>query len=83
MLRKSVCAFAVAVCLVAPLSLQAQEGYLDVYIAHVRPEKAADFEALAKKMAAANRKYNGDHWVAEEMVYGENYTYAFVSSRGC
>jgi len=81
MLQKVFCAVAVAVCLIAPLSIQAQEEYLDVYIAHVRPEKAADFDALAKKMAAANRKYNGDHWLAEEIVYGDNYSYAFVSPR--
>jgi len=78
---KVLCTIVVAVCLLAPLSVQAQEDYLDVYIAHVKPEKAADFEAIAKKMAAANRKNNGDHWLAEEMVYGENYTSAFVSSR--
>lgn len=81
MLRKVFGAMVVAVCLVAPLVVQAQEEYLDVYIAHVKPEKAADFDTLAKKIAAANRKNNGDHWLAEEMVYGENYTYAFVSPR--
>jgi len=71
----------VAVCLVAPLVVQAQEDYLDVYIAQVKPEKAADFDALAKKMAAANHKYNGDHWLAMETVYGENNMVAFVSTR--
>jgi hypothetical protein len=71
----------VALCLVAPLLVQAQEQYLDVYIAHVKPEKNADFLALARKVAAANRKYNGDHWLAEEVLYGDGYMYAFVSSR--
>ena len=81
MLRRVFGVMVVAVCLAAPLVVQAQEDYLDVYIAHVKPEKAADFDAIAKKMAAANRKNNGDHWLAQEMVYGENYTYAFVSTR--
>ena len=81
MLRKALCAVVVALCFVAPLLVQAQEQYLDVYIVHVKPEKSADFEALVKKMAAANRKNNGDHWLAEEVVYGDGYTYAFVSTR--
>lgn len=81
MLRKVFGAMVVAVCLVAPLIVQAQEDYLDVYIAQVKPEKAADFDSLAKKMAAANHKYNGDRWLAMETVYGENNVVAFISTR--
>ena len=81
MLRKVFGAMVAAVCLVAPLVVQAQEDYLDVYIAQVKPEKAADFDSLAKKMAAANHKYNGDRWLAMETVYGENNVVAFISTR--
>jgi antibiotic biosynthesis monooxygenase (ABM) superfamily enzyme len=81
MWQKALCAMVVAVCLVAPLAVQAQQDYLDVYIAQVKPEKAADFDALAKKMAAANHKYNGDHWLAMETLYGENNIVAFISTR--
>jgi len=69
------------VLLFAPVAVQAQGDYLDVYIAHVKPEKTADFTALAKKMVDANRRYNGDRWLAQTVVYGESDTYAFVSLR--
>ncbi len=81
MLRKALCAVVVALCFVAPLLVQAQDQYLDLTIVRVKPEKNADFEVLAKKIAAANRKNNGDHWLAEEVLYGDGYIYAFVSSR--
>jgi hypothetical protein len=81
MLRKALCTVVVALCFVAPLLVQAQEQYLDVTIVRVKPEKNADFAVLAKKIAAANRKNNGDQWLAQEVLYGEAYTYAFVSTR--
>jgi quinol monooxygenase YgiN len=77
-------AVTLVVCLVAlivPLAAQAQGNYLDVYVVHVKPEKVADFEALAKKMADANRHNNGDPWLALETVYGESNTYTFISGR--
>jgi quinol monooxygenase YgiN len=67
--------------LIAPVAVQAQGDYLDVYVAHVKPEKVADFEALARKVVDANRHNNGDHWMALETVYGEGDTYMFVSGR--
>jgi hypothetical protein len=69
------------VALIAPVAVQAQGDYLDVYITHVKPEKVADFEALVKKVVDANRHYNGDHWLAMETVYGEGDTYMFISTR--
>jgi hypothetical protein len=82
MLRRACLALAVVVCLVVPVVVQAQGGdYLDVYTVKVRPEKLADFQAIAKKMADANRKNNGDHWLATETVYGEGDTYTFISTR--
>jgi quinol monooxygenase YgiN len=82
MLRRAFWALAVTLCLIAPAALQAQMGdYLDVYIAHVKPERVADFEALAKKVVDANRHNNGDNWMALETAYGENDTYVFISTR--
>jgi quinol monooxygenase YgiN len=69
------------VALIAPVAVQAQGDYLDIYVVHVKPEKVADFEAVARKMADANRHNNGDHWLALETVYGEGDTYVFTSQR--
>jgi hypothetical protein len=81
MLRRGFWGLLVAVCLVAPVAIQAQGDYLDVYIVKVKPEKIADFTAIAKKMVDANRRYNGDHWLTQQTVYGEGDTYVFVSLR--
>jgi hypothetical protein len=60
---------------------QMPEEFLDVYIAKVRPEKRADFDAINKRMVDANRRNNGDTWIAMETVYGEGNTVSFVSTR--
>src|SRR5215831_19649770 len=60
---------------------QAQEQYLDIYTAQVKPEKRAEFDAIAKKMAAANRQNKGDTWVTTETVYGPVNRITFVSFR--
>jgi hypothetical protein len=69
------------VCLAAPVAVQAQGDYLDVYIVKVKPEKLADFQALTKKWADANHRYNGDRWLALQAVYGEGNIYQFTSTR--
>jgi hypothetical protein len=79
--RRALWAFAVAVCLVAPVAVHAQGDYLDVYIVKVKPEKLADFQALTKKWADANRRNNGDRWLAMEALYGEGNVYQFTSTR--
>ena len=81
MVRRAFWALAAVVCLVAPLTVQAQGDYLDVYIAKVRPEKMADARAITKKMVDANRRYNGDRWIGMETMYGEGDTIVFVSTR--
>lgn len=81
MLRKAFWAVFAVACLIAPVLAQAQGDYLDVYVVKAKPEKAADLESIAKKMVDANRRYNGDHWLAMETVYGEGDTIAFVSNR--
>jgi hypothetical protein len=79
--RKALWALAVAVCLAAPVAVRAQGDYLDVFIVKVKPEKTADFLALTKKFAEANRRFNGDRWLALQSVYGEGNVYQFTSVR--
>lgn len=55
--------------------------YLDVFIVKVRPEKRADFDAIGRRIADANRKAKGDLWTATTVEYGENNTVQFVSPR--
>ena len=79
--RKALGALAVVVCLAAPVAVQAQGDYLDVFTVKVKPEKLADFQVLSKKWADANRRFNGDRWLALEAVYGEGNVYQFTSVR--
>jgi hypothetical protein len=60
---------------------QTQEDYLDVFVVQVKPDKRADFDAISKKIAAANRQNNGDNWLAMETVYGPGDRVTFVSTR--
>src|SRR5258708_12789463 len=78
--RRALWALAVAVCLVAPVAVHAQGDYLDVFIVKVKPEKVADFQALTKKWADANSRFNGDRWLALEAVYGEGNVYQFTTN---
>src|SRR5712664_4917952 len=79
--RRALWAFAAAVCLAAPVAVRAQGDYLDVLTVKVKPEKLADFQALTKRFAEANRKFNGDRWIALQSVYGEANIYQFTSVR--
>lgn len=79
--RKALWALVVILCFAAPAAVRAQGDYLDVFIAKVKPEKVADFQAIAKKWADANRRFNGDRWLASEAVYGEGNVYQFTSTR--
>lgn len=79
--RRALWALAVAVCLAAPVAVHAQGDYLDVFIVKVKPEKVTDFQALTKKWIDANRRFNGDHWLALQAVYGEGNVYQFTSTR--
>jgi hypothetical protein len=71
----------VAIMPVMPTAILAQGQYLDVSIVKVKPEKTAEFEALARKVADANRRGDGDRWLALQAVYGETNTYLFTSRR--
>jgi hypothetical protein len=84
MQRKAMLASVVVVLLVAWAAGQTQpahEDYLDVFIAQVKPEKRAEFDAIAKKIAVANRHNNGDTWLTMETVYGTENRVTFVSTR--
>jgi hypothetical protein len=72
----------VAVILLAAFAFgQAQDQYLDVFIVQVKPEKRADFDAISKKMVAANRQNKGDEWLAMETIYGTMNRVTLVSMR--
>jgi hypothetical protein len=60
---------------------QAQRGYIDETVVHVKEGKGAAFDALVKKMAAANRENSGDNWIAVGTLYGEGNTITFSSVR--
>jgi len=47
----------------------------------VKPEKRADFDAITKKMVAANRQSKGDTWLTTETAYGPGNRVTFVSMR--
>jgi hypothetical protein len=81
MQRKAIWASIVVVLLGALVVAQAQESYLDVFVVQVKPEKRADFDAISKKIAAANRQSSGDNWLALETVYGPGNRVTFISTR--
>jgi hypothetical protein len=83
MYNKAIWAVAVAACLflAAPATVRAQGDYLDEGIVKVKPDKVAEFTAVAKKITDANRRFNGDRWIGMETMYGEGGTYVFVSIR--
>ncbi len=76
------CWTALAVVLLGAMAVgQAQEQYLDVFMVQVKPEKRADFDAISKKIAAANHQNKGDSWIAMETVYGRGDRVTFTSMR--
>lgn len=80
MRRRTMWAWLVFVLLAMLAVAQAQEDYLDVFAVQVRPEKRTDFDAISKKIVAANRQ-NGDAWLAMETVYGPGNRVTFISTR--
>jgi hypothetical protein len=72
----------VVLVLLATLAVgQTQEQYLDVYSVQVKPDKRADFDAITKKLSAANHQNGGDNWLAMETVYGQGDRVSFISVR--
>lgn len=74
-------AVALVLCWVSAAAQTGGGEYLDAYIVQVKPEKRAEFDALTKRMADANRRNGGDQWLAMETMYGEANTVAFISTR--
>jgi hypothetical protein len=84
MQRKALCTAVVWVlfaALAAGQAPQTQEEYLDVFSVQVKPDKRAEFDAIAKKIVAANRQNSGDSWLAMETVYGPGDRVTFISVR--
>ncbi len=79
MIRRVFSALAVSMLLTGAAA--GQQDYLDVFVVRVKPEKRADFDAVSKKIADANRRNKGDTWVAMETMYGEGNVVTFVSTR--
>jgi hypothetical protein len=79
-MRKTALLLAYAAIVAAPAAAQS-ERYLDLMVVKVKPERLADFDAIARKFADANRNNDGDHWIAIETMYGEQDTVTFVSPR--
>ena len=72
---------AVVLVLLATLAAGQAQQYLDVYTVQVKPEKRAEFDAIAKKIGAANRQNKGDAWLTMETVYGQGDRVTFISTR--
>jgi hypothetical protein len=81
MLRRALSALALPLLLSAVAAAQISGGYQDVEAVHVKPEKRAEFDAVCKKIAEANRRAKGYNWTASEVTYGEGNTVYFVSSQ--
>jgi hypothetical protein len=81
MLRRALWVLAAWVLLAAPAAAQQQNDLLDVFTVQVKPEKMAQFEAVARKIAAANRQNKGSDWLAVAQEYGPGHTIRFISTR--
>jgi hypothetical protein len=66
--------------LFAGLAASAQTtGLLNVLTVHCKMDRWGEFEAGARRVAAANRAHKGSNWIALQMAKGEGATYLFVS----
>jgi hypothetical protein len=81
MMRRSFAALFLITLTSGMLPGQDAATYLDEFIARVKPEKRAEFDAINKKMVALNRRNKGDTWLASENMYGEGNVITFVSLR--
>src|SRR5580692_1531234 len=81
MKRKAMWTAVVLVLLATMAAGQAQRQYLDVYTVQVKQDKRADFDAITKKIVAANHQNQGDSWLTMETVYGPGNRVTFISTR--
>ena len=77
----AICAVMLLGALAVGQAQQALDDYLDVFIVQVKPDKRAEFDAINKKIIAANRQNKGDNWLAMETVYGPGNRVTFTSTR--
>ncbi len=80
-MRKSLLCAVVSIAAAIPVAAQRQGEYLDIFTVRVKPDRLADFNAVAKRIADANRQHKGGNWLATSVLYGENNTFAFISTR--
>jgi quinol monooxygenase YgiN len=81
MLRRALWVPAAWALLAAPAAAQLQNDLLDVFTVQVKPDKMAQFEAVSKKIVAANRQNKGGDWLALGQEYGQGHTIRFISTR--
>jgi quinol monooxygenase YgiN len=81
MLRGALRVSAACALFAAPAAAQVQNDLLDVFTVQVKPDKMAQFEAVGRKIAAANRQNKGSDWVALGQEYGQGHTIRFISTR--
>jgi len=60
---------------------QDRPNLLDVNIVKVKTDKFADFDAMTRKAAEANRKNKGDRWLAYHNEFGDQTTVTFATTR--
>jgi len=81
MMRRSITALFLVTLTSSVTIAQEAAAYLDEFIAKVKMEKRAEFDAITKKMVALNRRNKGDTWLASENMYGDVNVVSFVSLR--
>jgi quinol monooxygenase YgiN len=81
MLRRALWVPAAWALFAAPAAAQLQNDLLDVFTVQVKPDKMAQFEAVAKKITAANRQNKGSDWLALAQEYGQGHTIRIISPR--
>ena len=81
MKRKAMWTAVVLVLLATMAAGQEQRQFLDVYTVQVKPDKRAEFDAITKKIVAANHQNQGDFWLTMETVYGAGNRVTFISTR--
>ncbi len=71
MLQRSIVSAAALSVLLAASAAAQMPKYLDVFTVKIKPERYGDFMAGAKRIADANRRFGGDHFLAWSTEYGE------------
>lgn len=70
-----------AVFVLTGILCQAQAPYVETWTGRVKQDKVAEFGTFATRVADANRRGNGDNFIALTDFYGRDNRVAFVSPR--